>query len=184
MSTNTSSSRPTRIGLVVLIFMVVAIFATLTLFIRQRLAAHRARLAPQVVAAQPIVPGQSLGPISLGMTEEQVTAALGQPDTTPTPQSWQYRDPDIAINFSKTTPRTVAAIFAGGGPPLTNVPYRTPEGLGLGSTRDAVIKAWGAPDTETAETLTYRSRGIVLMHKDGTITWLAIRTFPTTQSTQ
>lgn len=166
----------------ILLFLIaLAAVGLFTLFLRQRMATHRARLAPHVVAAQPILPGQSLGPISLGMTEAQVTAALGQPDTVQSPQVWQYRDPDIAINFSKTTPRTVAAIFAGGAPPLTNVPYRTSEGLGLGSTRDEFIKAWGAPDTETPETLTYRSRGIVLMHKNGTITWLAIRTFSATQ---
>jgi hypothetical protein len=115
------------------------------------------------------------------MTEAQVIAALGKPDTTHSVRAWQYRDPDVAVGFSGSTPRTVTAIFAGGGPPLVNVPYRTAEGLGLGSTRDDVIKAWGKPENETAETLTYLSRGIVLMHRDGVITWLAVRGFSATQ---
>jgi hypothetical protein len=104
-----------------------ALIATLALafFIRHRLNLRRALIDPAVAAKQPILPGQSLGPISLGMTEDQVAAALGKPDSKPTPQSWQYRDPDIAVQFSKTS-RTVAAIFAGGAG-LPNVPYAPPK---------------------------------------------------------
>ncbi len=173
--------RPSRLRLAVLVVVVVAAIAATAFFIRQRVRARRALIDPQVVARQPIVPGQSLGPISLGMTEEQVVAALGKPDSTPTPRAWQYRDPDVAVNFSASNPRTVAAVFAGGAPPLVNVPYRTAEGLGVGSTRDDVVKAWGRPENETAETLTYLSRGIVLMHKNGTVTWLAVRRFSATR---
>jgi hypothetical protein len=172
---------PNRLRLAALVLVGIAMFAAVTFFVRQRVSARRARLDPQVVTRQPILPGRSLGPVSLGMTEAQVVAALGKPDATPSPRAWQYRDPDMAVNFTGSTPRTVAAIFAGGGPPLVNVPYRTPEGLGLGSTRDDVVKAWGNPDTETAETLTYLARGIVLMHRNGVVTWLAVRGFSTTR---
>ena len=176
-----SAMRPNRVRLAALLVVGIATVAAAALFIRQRVRAGRARLDPQVVIRQPILPGRSLGPISLGMTEAQVVAALGKPQATRSPRAWQYRDPDIAVNFSGSTPRTVVAIFAGGGPPLVNVPYRTPEGLGVGSTRDEVIMAWGNPENETAETLTYLSRGIVLMHRNGVISWLAVRGVPTTQ---
>ena len=156
------------------------------LFMRRLIYPRQAMLAPDVVAKQPIVPGKALGPVALGMTREQVTAALGKPDSVKGPRSWQYRDPDIAVAFGKDDPPTVGAIFAGGSPQLTNVPYRTAEGLGIGSGIADVKAAWGPPEKESAETLTYLARGITLMHKDGKVTWLCVRTFraqPGIQST-
>ena len=156
------------------------------LFMRRLVYPRRAMLAPDVVAKQPIVPGKAVGPVALGMTQEQVTAALGKPDLLQGPRSWQYRNPDIAVAFGKDVPPTVGAIFAGGAPQLINVPYRTAEGFGIGSGVAEVKQAWGRPEKETAETLTYLARGITLMHKDGKVSWLCVRTFrahPGIQST-
>ena len=156
------------------------------LLMRRLVYPRRAMLTPDVVARQPIVPGRSVGPLALGMTKEQVTAALGKPDSVQGPRNWQYRNPDMAVGFGKDDPPRVGAIFAGGGPQLTNVPYRTAEGIGIGSPVSDVKAAWGQPERESAESITYLARGITLMHKDGKVTWLCVRTFrahPGIQST-
>jgi hypothetical protein len=154
------------------------------LLVRRLVYPRRAMLAPDVVAKQPIVPGRALGPVALGMTGEQVTAAIGKPDSIHGPRNWQYRHPDIAVSFGKDIPPTVGAIFAGGAPQLTDVPYRTAEGFGIGSPVSDVKAAWGPAEKESGESTRYLSRGITLMHKDGKVVWLCVRTFRTDPDVQ
>jgi hypothetical protein len=172
---STSQAPSRRRPAAALLLVVFAIVIAGGFILRRVLHPRRAMLAPEVVARQPIVPGVALGPVKLGMTQEQVTAALGKPDSIAGARNWQYRDPDLAVGWSKANPPTVIMIFGGGWPNLTNVPYRTAEGIGIASPVTDVTAAWGPAERESPETLGYPSRGVTVMHKEGKVVWLAVR---------
>ena len=165
------SRRRTLVALLI----VLAVLLGGGVLLRRTLKPRRAMLAPDVTARHPIVPGMALGPVKLGMTQEQVTAVLGKADSLAGARNWQYRDPDLAILWDKSNPPTAVMIFGGGWPNLTNLPYRTSEGIGLGSSVADVTAAWGPAERESGETFGYPSRGITVMHKDGRIVWVAVR---------
>ena len=144
------------------------------LLVRQMSERRAARVAslPSLM-----VPGDTVGPVRLGMTRQQVTAALGEPYSIEAGgRTWQYRDPGIAILWGRDEPPTVGAVLAGGHEKLSNVPFRTAEGIGLGSTADELRAAWGQPDAgSSGETMNYGSRGMQFMLRDGRVVWFAVR---------
>src|SRR5450755_2245636 len=50
-------------------------------------------------ASWAIVPGRAIGPVALGMTREDVKAAVGDPDKT-TEQKWGYSGDSLFVAFS------------------------------------------------------------------------------------
>lgn len=110
-----------------------------------------------------IVPGQSIGPIRVGMDMDQVQALLGQPDGTQYNPSgvvdvWRYISMNLYIMFTDTptpTVRTVttevytkSAVTFGeqtwdDGYPVQTV-YKTAGGIQLGSTSFDVQRAYGS----------------------------------------
>ncbi len=114
-----------------------------------------------------IKPGEGVGPIRLGMSREEVKAAVGEPKTTEL--AWDYPSDAFSVAFSSDG--TVISVFAGIGSPSPDsdsVPEyafrfkaRTPEGVGIGSTLEEVLAGLGTPSTDRkdgsgAEYLWYR----------------------------
>jgi hypothetical protein len=146
---------------------------------------------PAPVNPNQIVPGKQIGPVTLGMTQEEVKTALGAPDQTSN-KMWSWKDPQMSVGWGPDG--KVIVILAGGvGATWNNVPFRTPEGIAIGAAADQIIEAWGTPDSDTTEKaalsvsrqVRYNARGIHLLFSDGKLTWLSVRNPPaSTQPTR
>ena len=114
-----------------------------------------------------IEPGKSVGNIRTGMKIDQVRADLGEPDRT-TPNALEYTRLGFAVMPGPDG--TVAVVMCGdvtgyNGPLVKRFTGRTKEGIGLGSTRDELIKAYGQPSNDekfpgARESMKYDSLGI------------------------
>jgi hypothetical protein len=140
----------------------IALLALVGFLNGQALVVHDARTASWVIK-----PGEGVGPIRLGMSREEVKAAVGKPKTTGL--AWDYPSDAFSVAFSSGG--TVVSVFAGiGSPPpdSESVPEyafrfkgRTPTGIGIGSTLEEVLADLGTPSTDRkdgsgAESLWYR----------------------------
>jgi len=87
-----------------------------------------------------ITPRVSVGEVKAGMTEDEVIAALGQPDR----QQGDVLIYDAQFGFSVVCNRQkiVRAVHCGG---PVSFKCRTKEGIGVGSSKDELIKAYGQP---------------------------------------
>jgi hypothetical protein len=124
-----------------------------------------------------IKPGESVGPIRLGMSREEVKEAVGEPESRKS-LVWNYSSDGFTVTFSPEG--TVKAVFGGIGSPSVDsdsVPEyafrfkaRTPEGIGIGSTLEEVLAGLGTPSWETnnsgVKNLFYRqaSLSVALWH--------------------
>ncbi|MDL5047520.1 hypothetical protein QQ054_16005 [Oscillatoria amoena NRMC-F 0135] len=93
-------------------------------------------------------PGVGYGKVELGMNQDEVVALLGQPHLKLSSTAYQYHD-GFAILFDREF-RVTCVMFGGwceGDKPLVDrFRGRTPEGIGMGSSLAAVVKAYGAPE--------------------------------------
>lgn len=139
--------------------------------------------APATVAINPnhIVPGRQIGAVMLGMTQDEVIAALGEPYEKLN-KMWSWKDPQMSVGLGPDS--KVVVILAGGvGVTPKRVPFRTVEGIGIGTTPELVLAAWGEPDSDQTEKgpqgvsrrINYASRGIQMLFYDGKLTWLSVR---------
>jgi len=112
-----------------------------------------ARAPVQIVEAGPkkeeliIEPLVGIGGVRFGMTAEQMKEILGEPASS-TGHAYHYLNSGIVI---MTTPdNTVDTIFCGDrsnadSPLVKNCKYRTSKRIGMGSTRQEIIGAYGQP---------------------------------------
>ena len=120
-------------------------------------------------SAQPFViePHSAVGKIHAGMTMDQVVAALGDPPLS-TGKALEYPKLGLAV---LPGPDGLATVVMCGDVTGINGPFvkafagRTPEGIGMLSTRDDLLKAYGAPseDQKNAfglESIRYDSLGL------------------------
>lgn len=127
-----------------------------------------------------VVPGKAVGPIRIGMSQEQVRAAVGEAEQTSL-GGWEYPAGGYAVLFDKDR-HIVDAIVAGDagsphGPLVKAFVARTPEGIGMGSTRTEVLKALGEPTADKkplggGEVLSYQ--GLDLMLVDWAVAHLTV----------
>ena len=127
-----------------------------------------------------IEPGAAVGKVRLGMTEPEVIAALGSPDRN-SGSALRYRQYGIEIVLNGE--RVVKSIICGdeNGPDSPMVKAftgHTKEGIGLGSTRAEVVKAYGEPaKTEQRsqhEVLWFRPQGLVFMIGAGKVEYIQV----------
>lgn len=141
---------------------------------------------PRVIAAAatnrplPIVPGQSVGPVALGMPRAEVEQAFGPPQRVAF-GAWEYPTLGLAIGFEKDR---VSGISAGSG--SCGDPERLlekafagqfAEGVGMGSTKQEVLAVLGEPLGPGAtqgniEMLMYHNMDISF--ENGRLSWLRI----------
>jgi hypothetical protein len=127
-----------------------------------------------------VVPGKAVGPIQLGMSQEEVRAVVGEAERQSL-GGWEYLSGGYAVLLDRDR-HTVNAIVGGDvgyphGALVKAFVARTREGIGMGSTRVEVVKALGVPEADRrppgGEVLSYPGLELVLV--DGAVAHLAVR---------
>jgi hypothetical protein len=127
-----------------------------------------------------VEPGICVGKVRAGMTTQQIIAELGKPDRN-TGNALLYQREGIEVVV--TAAGTAKSVICGdeNGPESRMVKAftgRTKAGIGMGSTRAAVVEAYGEP-TKTEqraeqEVLWYRSKGLVFMLGGGKVDYMKV----------
>lgn len=128
-----------------------------------------------------IIPGEAVGPISLGMSEEEVTSAVGAPERTSL-GAWEYLSTGYAVLLGDESGK-VSAVLAGGGNDQVRLDKRfhgrTAAGIGMGSTKQEILEALGEPSLERplgdSVHLAYSHLGIEFMLTQNVVNWFAVR---------
>ena len=111
---------------------------------KSKLASNLSSIA---TVSLPIEPGSAVGDVHKGMTLEEVTAKLGEPDQRATPYVFQYNQLGIAVMASMDgIVRTVMCESNDGkfgGRKSKTFAGRTKEGIGIGSSRSDITRAYG-----------------------------------------
>ncbi len=133
-------------------------------------------------AAMVIVPNLSVGDVRAGMTTQQVVATLGEPQRR-TASALEYTHLGLAV---MPGPDGMAAVVMCGDVTGINGPFvkaftgRTKEGIGMYSTRENVVKAYGEP-TESEkmlgalESLKYDGLGMTFTLEGGKVHHIIVR---------
>jgi hypothetical protein len=129
-----------------------------------------------------VEPNLGVGKIRAGMTTQQVIAEMGQPQRR-TGNALEYTRLGLAV--LPDTNGVVKVVMCGdvtglGGPLVKAFTGRTPEGIGMNSTRDEVVKALGEPSSSErfrggTESLGYEALGLTLTLEAGKVHHLIVR---------
>jgi len=142
--------------------------------------------APDAPAAagEPLViqPRASVGPIREGMTTQEVASVFGEPARR-TANALIY--PQLGLAVMHGLDGKAQVVMCGDvtglhGPFVKAFRGRTPEGLGMESTREEIIKAFGEPtEAETLrggqESLRYANQGITFTLQSGKVHHMIVR---------
>ncbi len=141
------------------------------------LAASSATNAPML-----IVPNASVGKLRAGMTVQQAVAELGEPKRK-TANALEY--PALGLAVMPGPDGVVQVVMCGdvtgiNGPYVKAFAGRTKEGIGMRSTREEVIKAYGEPTRSEKswgglESLRYDSLGITFTLEGGKVCHMIVR---------
>ncbi|MCE7873698.1 hypothetical protein DYH09_25440 [bacterium CPR1] len=122
-------------------------------------------LTTVLLAVPPIQPGVGVGKVKLGVTLADIEAALGKTDQVESspndPESKFYKYPRFGV-----------VVFVGSsgkviGVNVTSSQYRTPEGLGVGSSRAQVEQAYGTGLARGTGNVSYAQKGLAFsFHQD------------------
>ncbi len=124
------------------------------------LAACRKQTSP----AELIEPGRALAGIQLGMTREELRAQLGAPSQSVGPDRNGRSALSYPGGFSAVCDSNGLVVSIQAGEKFRG---RTKEGIGIGSSKADVVRAFGAPDkteanTDTSASIYYFERGLRL----------------------
>src|ERR1035437_292289 len=125
-----------------------------------------------------VEPGVAIGSVHSGMTIEQITAELGQPNQTVVSAS-----PEINGVLDYTN--IGLSVIPGGGGVVRSVGVRPPfagrtkEGIGMGASRADIIKAYGEPTAAKqiqpdSEVLRYDPLGVRFQLQDGKVDLIVV----------
>lgn len=135
-----------------------------------------------------IEPKVRVGTIKTGMTAEQVVAQFGAPQRT-TANALEYTRLGFAVMPVAGAVQVVMCgdVTGANGPLVKAFTGRTKEGIGLTSTRQEVIRAYGEPTSDEKfpggrESLRYDSLGITFSLEAGKVHHMIIRLAPTTEA--
>jgi hypothetical protein len=125
-----------------------------------------------------IEPGVSIGPVRSGLTIQQVVAELGAPDRKKE-SALEYLNLGFSVIPDKEgVVHTVLCVDPTGneGPFTKAFAGRTKEGIGMGSSRADVIRAYGEPTATQGidgkpgfEVVRYRPLGLVFELREGKV---------------
>ena len=129
-----------------------------------------------------IEPTASVGKVRAGMTVAQLKEELGLPQRT-TPNSLQY--PRLGFAVMPDADGIIQVVMCGdvtgiGGPYAKAFNGRTKEGIGMFSTREQIVTAYGQPDTSErfmggVESMKYPALGITFTLERGKVYHMIIR---------
>jgi len=116
-----------------------------------------------------ITPGVGVGKVKAGMNEDEVVAALGQPEMMQ--GSSMIYDKRFGFSVVCNRQKIVGAVFCGGG---VDFKGHTKEGIGIDSSRDDLIKAFGQPTSAQPlaadqEQLEYKPLGLTFTLQKGKV---------------
>lgn len=97
-------------------------------------------------------PGESYGKLRLGMTTDEMVSVLGKPHDVFAGKIWRYPDRGFDVGCGKDG-RVIsftAGDFRKNHPYITAFKGKTVAGIGMGSSEDDVVKAYGKPDVVTS----------------------------------
>ncbi len=129
-----------------------------------------------------IEPGVSVGKVHSGMTLAQVRAELGEPQRT-TQHALEYTHLGFAVLPGADGQVQVVMcgdVIGNSGPLVRKFTGRTKEGVGLGSTREDLVKTYGEPSKDekfvgARESMSYDSIGITFSLEDGKVHHMIVR---------
>lgn len=129
-----------------------------------------------------IEPGTSVGKVRAGMTLAEVRSELGEPERT-THNAWEYTCLGFAV--MPGADGRVQVVMCGDvmgidGPLVKKFRGKTKEGIGLGSTRDELVKTYGEPSRDqkflgARESMKYDALGITFSLEAGKVHHLIVR---------
>lgn len=129
-----------------------------------------------------IDPGKAVGPVKAGMTVKEVIALLGEPQFR-TQNALEYKNRGFAV--MPDSEGTVQVVMCGDvmglhGPLIKNFNGHTKEGIGLLSTGEEVLKAYGQPSKAEAhpggrQSYAYDKLGITFSIESGKVHHMIVR---------
>jgi hypothetical protein len=145
-------------------------------------AASDSTVSPGTNSVMLIEPNPSVGKIHAGMTKDQVIAELGQPGRQ-TANALEY--PRLGLAVMPGPDGVVQVVMCGdvtgiNGPFVKAFTGRTKEGIGMTSTRDELIKAFGEPSGAEKmrlglESISYPSLGLTFTLEGGKVHHIIVR---------
>ncbi|MHC4645045.1 MAG: hypothetical protein ACYTBJ_06070 [Planctomycetota bacterium] len=112
-----------------------------------------------------IEPGVGVGEIRLGMSIDDMTEILSDPDHT-----WSMESiySSLGISVVSRDSESVESIKCGHltnklSPLVSACKYRTKEGIGMGASKEDIIRAYGEPSIRRGAQLIYKERGILFV---------------------
>lgn len=129
-------------------------------------------------------PGVGFGDLRVGSTQAEVEALVGPPERRQG-DAWEYPACGFAVVFDREgrAQRIFGGDGTGGGPELAErFTVRTEGGVGIGSSRQEVVSAFGEPAEARAEAdhewLSYPGEGIQWLLRDGVVRHVTIHPSP------
>lgn len=133
-------------------------------------------------AALLIEPNLDVGPVRAGMTVQQAVTALGEPERR-TSNALEY--PRLGLALMPGPDQKVQVVMCGdvtgiNGPFVKRFTGRTKEGIGMYSTREEVIRAYGEPTVSEKmrgglESLQYAALGLTFTLETGKVHHIIVR---------
>jgi hypothetical protein len=103
--------------------------------------------APAADDALVLRPGQGVGPVRFGMSPQEVEKLLGPPSQKKYQWQWHYPQRGLTIFFGPKGVKIITCYSSRAitDPEAHDFAGKTPEGIGIGSTENDIIQAYGPP---------------------------------------
>lgn len=109
-----------------------------------------------------IEPSVGIGRVTFGMTSKEVREIFGEPDLKMR-DSLTYDGLGLSIYIYKGLVKGITCRGVSGDPEVKPCTARTSKGIGIGSTREQIIEAYGEPTSDERNILKYESIGATFM---------------------
>jgi hypothetical protein len=126
-----------------------------------------------------IRPGIGVGKIQFGMTVQQMKDILGEPDVTPLTGDKSHMYMALGIEIVTRDEATISTVICGNPSGMKEPPefkameeackFKTVEGIGIGSSEDQLLKAFGQPTERRGNTLKYKDKRMSISLTDGKV---------------
>ncbi len=116
-----------------------------------------------------IEPSVGIGKVTFGMPSREVHRVLGKPDRD-TENFISYDGLGLSIYIFKGLVKGITCRGVSGDPDVKPCKARTPKGIGIGSTREQIIEAYGEPTSDERNILKYESLGATFMVSEDGVT--------------
>ncbi|MCE1246894.1 MAG: hypothetical protein LWY06_09635 [Firmicutes bacterium] len=113
-----------------------------------------------------VVPGKRAGNIIIGMDYSSIEKQWGRPDSS---EKMQGNEKFTVHKYEKKGIKIISESGMVAGAEILSYKFRTPEGIGVKSTRDQVVKTYGKRFKEVKDSIDYKSLGIGFYFNKGEV---------------